>query len=253
MRLMKWFGVIARDSRERVRIQWIGNDARRQQASEILRKTALLQSAESRHPRQGKTKETDEGTRRCAEKLKTSSSAFRPEVRVKMVEAKRRLHQQDPSTHINARARPTPCEGLLLQFLAEWGFKANHNHSLFPYWIDIFLPEISTGIECFGSGRLNSMEWSRHAELSARGVRMLYVANRSIESGNLGDLHQYLAKLQVLGANPAAQRQEAVIWGCRDLSLFRGYPDNLTIKRTYLGGVYRLDIAATPDDVISAP
>lgn len=252
MRLMKWFGVKPRDNRERVLIQWAENDARRKQASQVLRKTALQQSATGHHPRQGKTKDTDEGARRTAEKLKSSSSAFRPEVRAKMVDAKRKLHEQDPSTHINARTPPTRIEGLLLQKLAEWGFNAVHNRSFFPYWVDIFLPEIDVGIECFGSQRLKNMEWTRHAELCARGVRLLYVANRVIDADNLGDLHQHLTNFQVFSPNPAAQSQEAVIWGCRDFSLFRGYPDNLTIKRTYLGGLYRLDISTPAEHLIAA-
>lgn len=253
MRLMKWFGVKPRNHSERVRIQWVGNDLRRKQASEVLRKAALQQSATGRHTRQGKTKETDDGVRRCAEKLKTNSSAFRPEVRAKMVEAKRRLHQQDPSTHINARIPPTRIESLLLRKLTDWGFDAAHNRSFFPYWVDIFLPSINVGIECFGSQRLKNMEWTRHAELCARGVRLLYVANRVIDMGSLGDLHQYLANLQILGADPSTQSQKTVIWGCRNLSLFRSYPDNISIKRTYLGGLYRLDISAASDNGIAAP
>ena len=49
-----------------------------------------------------------------------------------MVDAKRKLHEQDPSTHINARTPPTRIEGLLLQKLAEWGFNAVHNRSFSP-------------------------------------------------------------------------------------------------------------------------
>jgi hypothetical protein len=251
MRLMKWFSVKPRDNRERVLIQWAENDARRKKASEVLRKTALQQSATGRHPRQGKTRETDEGTRRAAEKLKSSSSAFRPEVRAKIAETARRRHQQDITTHINARTPPTRIESLLLQQLTDWGFDVAHNRSFFPYWVDIFLPSINVGVECFGSGRLKSTEWTRHAELCARGVTMLYVANRAIEAGNLGDLHEHLTNLQVLSPNPAAQGQKAVIWGCRGFSLFRGYPDNLTLKRTYLGGLYRLDISTPADHEIA--
>lgn len=253
IRLMKWFGVTPRDSHERAMIQWAGNDARRKKAAEVLRKTVLQKSAEGRHPRQGKTKETDEGTRRAAEKLKVCSSAFRPEVRAKIAAANRARHQQDPSAHINARTPPTRIEALLLEKLADWGFNAVHNRSFFPYWIDIFIPALNVGIECFGSGRLNHSEWTRHAELCARGVKMLYVANRVIDAGNLGDLHQNLSNAKVIGANPPSQSQETVIWGCRNFSLFSSYPDNLTIKRTYLGGLYRLDISTPSNHLIPNP
>lgn len=252
MRLMKWFGVNPRNPHERVKLQWVGNDARRKQASDILRKTALHQAANGAHNRLGKTKDNDAGVARCAQKLKHSTSARRPEVREKMASTRLAMHKSDPSTHINSRAQPTAIEQMMLDIVKEWGFDAIHNYSAFPYWIDIFIPELNVGIECFHSARLRSGSWNRHAELSARGIRMIYVANRVIESRNLADLHQYIANIQVLGTNPSSQSQETVVWGCRGVTLFTGYPDNITFKRTYLGGLHRLDISTPTDNKVSS-
>lgn len=252
MRLMKWYSVIPRDPHESVALQWVGNDARRKQASDILRKTALHQAATGAHNRLGKTKDNDAGVASCARKLKANTSARRPEVREKMANTRYAMHKTDPTTHINSRAKPTAVEQMMLYVVKEWGFDAVHNYSAFPYWVDVFIPELKVGIECFHSARLRSGAWTRHAELSARGIRMLYVANRVIESGNLADLHQYITNIQVIGTNPPAQCQETVVWGCRGITLFTGYPDNITFKRTYLGGFYRLDIATSPDNEIAS-
>ena len=67
-----------------------------------------------------------------------------------MVDAKRKLHEQDPSTHINARTPPTRIE---VCFCRNWpnGALTRFITAAFPYWVDIFLPEIDVGIECFGS------------------------------------------------------------------------------------------------------
>lgn len=250
MRLMKCFGVSPRNPHESVKLQWVGNDARRKQASDILRKTALHQAATGAHNRLGKTKDNDAGVASCARKLKYSTSARRPEVREKMANTLIAMHKSDPSTHINSRAHPTVVEQMMLDIVKEWGFDAVHNYSAFPYWVDIFIPELNVGIECFHSARLRSGSWGRHAELCARGIRMLYVANRVIESGNLADLHQYITNIQVLGTNPPPQSQETVVWGCRGITLFTGYPDNIAFKRTYLGGLHRLDISTPPDNQV---
>lgn len=253
MRLMKWFGIEPRHGSDAVKTQWIGSDERRKISSETMRKTALKQSAEGRHPRLGKTKDTDEGVRRTAEKLRISTSARRPEVRAKMAETRRAGYRNNPGAHPNAKAAPTKREQTMLDTLKQWGFEAIHNYHAPPYWIDAFIPSLNVGIECFSKSRCKTMEWERHTSLTARGIRLLYVFNGNIDRGNLSDLHQYLTNLKVLGSNPSAQCQEAVIWGSRDFNLFRDYPDEVFVKRSLVGRSYRLDITTPSNHAVTAP
>ena len=58
---------------------------------------------------------------------------------------------------------------------------------------------------------------------------------RVIDADNLG-ICQHLTNFK-FSARIHAQSQEAVIWGCRDFSPVPWIPDNLTIKRTYLGSL----------------
>lgn len=253
MRLMKWFGVEPRRGSDAVKTQWINNDERRKISAETMRKTAVKQSAEGRHNRLGKTKETDEGVMRAAEKLKDSSSARRPEVRAKMAFAKITEYQKNPGAHPNAKAAPTKREQMMIDTLKQWGMDAIHNHHAPPYWIDAFIPDLNVGIECFSKSRCRTMAWERHAVLTARGIRLLYVSNGTIDRGGLEDLHQYLSNLKIIGSNPSAQCQESVIWGSRDIDLFRNYPDDVSVKRSLVGRCYRLDITTPADHAVPSP
>lgn len=96
-RILENLGLPIRHGGDAVRAQWIGNVERRAKAGERLAQTNHELAAKGLHIRQGKTKENSKLIRDIAEKLKSSSSFLRPEVKTKALHRSletRRLHPE---------------------------------------------------------------------------------------------------------------------------------------------------------------
>lgn len=247
-KILKHLGIKIRNPSEAVKTQWVNNPERRELSREVMRKNATEMSRQGRHPRLGKTKETDEGVRKIAEKLKTSTSAKRPEVMKKITEARIKRFRANPSEHPNAKVKPTRAELMMIAHLQNMGFEVVHNHYIEPYWIDVYIPSLQIGIECFSVGR-TPFDWARISSISGRGINLLYVVNRYVYDGKLADLDEYILLCQRVGSNPTSQGQKTVIWGRQRLAnTIANHPNNLAAVGYRVNGCYRLDIAATPDD-----
>jgi very-short-patch-repair endonuclease len=229
---MKHYGIEPRHGGEAVKTQWICNDMRRKQASELLSQINRKLAKEGRHVRQGINKQNSELIRKIADKLKNTTSAKRPEVREKFSATKVFQYAVNPASHPNARMKLTDCKKLMYEFLKESGFRFVFNYRLGRYWINFFLPDIKLGIECRANGRF-PLSWQRHSILTSAGLRMYYINNRVIKTWDFSELHKYISGLYSISALPAVNAQDTVIWGHRSLKPFAGQPDNLTIKRSF--------------------
>jgi hypothetical protein len=163
------------------------------------------------HPRLGKTKDVDEGTRRTSEKLKTASSFFDPRVKQQCIDSRKAIFRANPSRHPNSSVKPTKREALMLDRLRSQGWGCDFSFYVPHYWIDIKIDGMPLGIECFRQGR--KIDWTRHQEICSQGIFLIYVGNNFIDGGDLSNLYEYISNFQVSSFDPSSQCQETVILG----------------------------------------
>lgn len=122
-------------------------------------------------------------SQKTAEKLRTSSSAFRPEVQAKMRATKIANHRRDPSTHINAKCKPSKYEAMFIDTLKTDGVAFIFNQHAAGFWLDFYLFEMGIGIELErGSVR---PDLRRHLTIiDALGLsNIIYIPTRMIRNG----------------------------------------------------------------------
>lgn len=245
-RIFAKLGICKRTSKELVAVQWERNTKRREIVSEKARKQMLeFYDNGGTHPNTGKNKFNTPRLQQLSEKMKIIKPAARPDVRKKNSETNKYLIKTGKKIHPNSVAKPTCCEQIVIEHIKQLGFNPIHNYLIAPHWIDVFIPELGVGIECFSDGR-TPLYWERHTDITAHGVKIIYFPNRYINKGIWDDFDKFIRNLQVSGFNPSTQSKEAVVWGRRQL------PNTFDIDSNKLTGVlsgkqgsYRLDITST--------
>lgn len=254
MRLLRHFGIKPRKGGDAVRAQWVhAPEERRIKTSKAMKRMVTRMNREGRHPRLGKTKETDPGTHRTAEKLRKSTSARRPEVKVKAAVSHRLFIRRNPAEHATSKLPPTRAESLMLDHVRSLGFKAIHNHiahtDLGPKWLNVFIPRLNLAIGCESYGRF-PLDWRRHAAVSVLGIRQVFITNRRIRRGQWEGLDQYIACLKSVRPHPTAHGQNTVIWGRRNTASFEHQPDEVAVEAVSVNGCHELIVTTTPDDPV---
>ena len=102
-KILNCAGVAIRHGGEAVKTQWVNNSERRKSAGENLANINHSLALEGRHIRQGKTKENSEMILKISEKLKTSSSFNRPEVKRIALENSLKTRREHPENRAALR------------------------------------------------------------------------------------------------------------------------------------------------------
>jgi hypothetical protein len=244
---MEYCCIKPRHGSEAIKTQWINAEERRAKAATAMSTMSKTLTQNGKHSRQGKTKENCEWVRNIAKKLKKSSSFHRQEVAKKCIETRKKLFREHPERHSCSSASPTKAEGILLNYIQQSWPNATHNHYIPHYWIDIFVPELSLGIECCSYGRF-PLQWERHVAITNSGIHLIYITNRQIYRRNFSDLDDYIIRFNGIPPYPSPHSQDTVIWGHRNRIVFDGQPDKITVKRIFVNRCHRLELSASPHD-----
>lgn len=254
MLLLKHFKIPPRKGSAAIRAQWLhAPEERRKKTSDLMKELCRSMKSRGYHPRAGKTKERDQGTRNAAEKLKKNTSAIRPEVRLKNAKSHRLYIRRNATAHCTNNAPPTKAESLMLDHLYCRGFSPIHNHIVYtelgPKWINVFMPELNLGIGCEHTSRF-PLDWERHRSISSLGIRHIFITNKRIQNDLFGGLDKYILCLQELRPHPSSHGQNTVIWGRINPSIFKNQPDEVTVERISVDRGHTLLLTTSPDDPV---
>jgi hypothetical protein len=254
MRLLEHFQITPRKGGDAVRAQWVhAPEERRHATSKRMRCMVREMLRQGKHPRLGKTKETDRGARTTSEKLKHATSARRPEVRERNAAAHRLVVRRDPQAHATTKRSPTLAEAMMLTHLHRLGLKPIYNHivltSVGPKWINVYVPRLNLGIECEHQSRF-PLDWERHCVVSALGIRVVYITNKRIMRERFGGLDEYISRLQAIRPHPTAHGQNTVIWGRIDPAVFKDQPDQVAVETVAVDGGHTLLLTTAPEDPV---
>ncbi len=135
---------------------------------------------------------------------------------------------EHPERHVNAKAKPTKCEQIMLDQIGHVGYCSIFNFDLAPYWIDVYIPELKLGIECFGSNRI-PLSYERHKYITDKGIHLIYISNACIIKNRFRLLNNYIRFLYFFRFKPSFSCQDTVIWGTKNRRVF-GFKFKIVIK-----------------------
>lgn len=229
-KLLKEYNIAIRYGGEAVKTQWENNPKRREEAGKLLAQTNHKLAQEGRHVRQGKTKENSEMIRNIAEKLKTSSSFFRKDVREKARKASMETRKKHPERMSALRKPLTPAKSIVAEHLKEKGFEFETGFLCKFYVADFFIPSLNMIVDCKGRGRF-PLSYERHKYLSAENRCVVYCVNEFLLKGNLTNLDEYIVRRKSFGFNPTSVSEETVIFGACSATPFGADGDKFVINR----------------------
>ena len=241
--IFRQLNIPMRNPTERVEVQWIEADERKHDTGKRMRSFVTKVP----HPNLGKTKETSPSLRIVSEKLKINTAARRPEVRAKLSKIATEFYAKNPEKHMNANAKPSRCEGIILDYFSR--FNAIHNHRVGRYWIDVFIPEYNIGIESFNHSRL-PFDYERHEFIASRGITIIYIGNDCVKEPFLSKIKQYITDIDFVRPNPSFNSEDTVILGVKNVTVFFNNVKQLTVKRIFVHSCYFTFVSTTPDNCL---
>lgn len=227
-----------------VKTQWINNAPRRIKAGDMLGKINHDKALKGLHIRQGKTKENSEMIRQIAEKLKTSSSLLRPEVRKKAVENARITRLKRPENNPFLKTPISKVELILIEFLNEKDIKFVFRYIVKGYFVNFYLPDYHLLIDLQGSNRF-PLSFKRHQAIQEEGFSIVYCVHYFIKKSNFSDLYDYITTINKLGHNPPILSKKSVIWGASNLFPFGKQCNEVSVESIRVNKTNKLLIAAT--------
>lgn len=249
-RLIPLAGFSVRHGSEAVKTQWVDAEGRRKATGKMLAQINHKLALAGLHVRQGANKGNSEMMRRVSDKLKTNSSFFREEVRVKALKHSVESRARHPE-RMSALRFPASCnEVVLLDFLRGKGIRFEFRKRIGRYIVDFYIPGEAFAIDCQGAGRF-PLSYQRHAAIAAKGVQVVYCVNSFVKRADFSDLYKYIAHRQVSGRLPSHRCEDTVIWGARGPRPFGADTDKFTCERSYMNGCYKLILTASTDNHVS--
>lgn len=238
--LLRQFNIPIRTYSENVKLQWVDNDQRKKDTGQRLRQNV----SKVNHPNLGKTKETCKRLKESSERMKLFNPSFDESVRIKMVTAKIKAYSENKLNHPNAKAEPTFCEAKMIGYIKSLGFDCLFNYNVGGFWIDVFIPILNIGIECFGANRL-PFDYKRHDFITSKNITILYVANYVIKKSKLTVINEYIKNIQILRLNPSFSCKNTMIFGAKNLKPFINNAHNLIIDLINMDKINTLMVSAT--------
>lgn len=227
-----------------VKTQWINNDDRRDNAAIMLANINHNLALKGLHVRQGKTKENSELIRGVVEKLKTSSSFFRPEVRKIAIANSKKTRLEHPENNWYLKSPVGAIEGLMIDFLNAKNIKFKFRHIVKGYFINFYLLDYNLLIDLQGSNRF-PLSFQRHQAIQAEGFRIVYCSHDFIKKAQFADLYNYISGSDKFSFDPSISSKESMIWGARNLFPFGKECNQVSVERTFMNTFYKLHIATS--------
>jgi very-short-patch-repair endonuclease len=203
--MLEKYGIPIRRGSDAVRHQWVRNPDRKEKIAKIFRASLLERSQNGSHWAKGFKKESHQGLAAISDKLRESGRLLTSESLRKAAATRKANHRADPTTHVNAKAKPTRVESLFMEWLGARGARFEFQKSLQVgeslYFADFFLPDANLAIEVTNShGRVPNQ---RLKDFTAAGWKVIAVLNSSVDSGNLALTENAIANAYAGEFNPA--------------------------------------------------
>lgn len=247
-RILSYCGIAIRHGSEAVATQWAGNLERRKQAGKKLAQTNHRLAMEGRHVRQGKTKSNSELIRHISEKLKTSTSFHRPDVRAQCVSNSIAFRHKHPERMSALRKPLSEAEKIMSGYLYAKGLPFEQKVLISPFYVaDFFIPSLNLIIDCQGRNRF-PLSYERHKSLAAEGRCVVYCVNEFVQRGVFTNLDDYITRLNLSRSNPSMRCEEAVIFGACGHRPFGDDTDQLLLNRFGVRANYYTVVSAATND-----
>lgn len=231
---------------EAVATQWINNPDRRKQAGENLSKINHSLALKGLHVRQGKTKENSQLIRNIAEKLKTSSSFNRPEVKAKAQARANITRKKHPERNPFLETPKTECEKIMWKFLAAKNIDFKFRFIIDGYFVNFYLPTYNLCIDIQGNNRF-PLSYKRHKSILKNGYCIIYCITNFVKKAAFADLYNYISSLDSFCTTPSVLSNETVIWGTRNKFPFGEELNQISVKRVYVDSFHKLYVSTATD------
>lgn len=214
---------------EAVKTQWINNEERKKHAAKVLANTNHNMALKGLHVRQGKTKENSALIRQVAEKLKTSSSFHREDVRLKCQENACKTRIKHPERNPFFTSPETKAERIIRGFLEEHNIKFIFRYIINGYFFNFYLPDYNLILDIQGSNRL-PFSFERHQTVLNQNHSIVYCIRYFVEKARFAHLYDYISNLNIIRHQPSFCSKESVIWGARQTMPFGNQCDQVSVK-----------------------
>ena len=208
-RLMRKHGVAPRKGGEAVAVQWINNESRRKRTSATMRSTMLKRAEAGEHWALGHTKESHPGVASTASKLAERKWLTQPDVMARAIGKKKARHRADPTTHTQARVKPTVAELRVAEWLQRHGLECQPQKPVIVgdalYFADLFVPSLNLIVEV--SKTVDRVPVERIRAFRGAGFETLAVRNTVPESGKWQNADDAISRAKVGQFHPSTVRE----------------------------------------------
>lgn len=251
MRILRSYGIPIRHGSDSIRTQWIDAEERRVAAGERLAATNHRLAQEGKHVRQGKNKQNSELVRQVADKLKSSSSFLRPDVRAKSISGSLATRREHPERMSSLRNPLSKAEEIMKCHVSAMSLEMEVRKLFGTYVADFFLPSIRLVIDCQGRNRF-PLSPKRHKCFLQEGVRIAYCLNEYVFRGDFTQLDDYISRVKAACADPSSVCEESVIFGACGRAPFGDDAAEFIVHRSGVRTRYLTEVSTASDYDVSS-
>jgi hypothetical protein len=249
-KLLRMFNIPIRTYSENIQLQWVNNEHRKQEQSKRFNEN----KSKVPHFNLGKTKETCKRLQESSDRMRVFNPMFDENIIIKTKVSHIKSYRENPYQHPNAKAKPTVCEQTMINHINNLGYETKFNYLVFPYWIDIFIPILNLGIECFGdTKRSTPFDYIRHNHITSQNIHIIYISNYFIKKSFFSYIDNYISNLQIVRYNPSFGCKNTVIWGATNNKIFKNNTDELIVDHVHMNHINILYVTASTDNLIVNP
>lgn len=236
MRLFAEYGFKFRTGTEAVTLQWVNADQRKINTSNKLKETRKWSN-----PALGCSRPD------AVERMEKNNPMFNLNIRKKANDKTIETYNREPKRHNIYHKKLTECEQIIFDFLISKGINCIGNELINGRFIDIYLPDLKTGIECINQSRF-PLAFDRHKQICQDNTKIIYCVNSFIKKRSFEVLYQYIIDGQIIDSLPSINGENTMIFGRRNGFIFDTDLFKISLKSFNVNSCNILYVSTTTDN-----